>query len=55
MPLPKRFKPEKTPKAGFQGGIRAGVSDLVGSIMEAGKADTEDQRKALRALLEAIE
>jgi len=45
--------PEKTPKAGFQGGIRAGLSDIASSIMEAGKADTTDQRKALRALLEA--
>jgi len=47
--------PEKTPKAGFQGGIRAGLADIASSIMEAGKADTEDQRKALRALLEAID
>jgi len=47
--------PEKVPKAGFQGGIRAGLSDIAGAIMEAGKADTTDQRKALRALLEAID
>ena len=47
--------PEKVPKAGFQGGIRAGLSDIASSIMEAGRADTTDQRKALRALLEATD
>jgi len=46
--------PEKTPKAGLQGSFRASIADIASSIMEAGKADTEDQRKALRALLEAI-
>jgi len=51
----RKLYPEKVPKAGFQGGIRAGLSDIASSIMEAGKADTTDQRKALRALLEAIE
>jgi len=45
--------PENTPRAGFQGGIRAGISDIAGAIMEAGKADQTDQRAALRALLEA--
>ena len=51
----RKLYPEKVPKAGFQGGIRAGLSDIAGSIMEAGKADTIDQRKALRALLEATD
>lgn len=45
--------PENTPRAGFQGGIRAGVVDIASSIMELGKADQTDQRAALRALLEA--
>jgi len=44
--------PENIPKAGFQGGIRAGVTDIASSLMEAGKADQTDQRAALRALLE---
>lgn len=47
--------PEIVPKAGFQGGIRAGLLDIASSIMEAGKADATDQRKALRALLEATD
>lgn len=44
--------PETIPKTGFQGGIRGAFSDIAGRVLEAGKADTTDQRKALRALIE---
>jgi len=46
--------PENTPKAGFQGGIRAGVADIASSVLELGKADTTDQRAALRELLKQV-
>ena len=44
--------PETVPSGGFRGGISAGISDVAGALMEAGKADQVDQRAALRALLE---
>ncbi len=44
--------PETIPKTGFQGGIRGVLSDIIGSVSEAGKVDVRDQQKALRALLE---
>lgn len=51
----RQLYPETIPKAGFQGGIRESIGNLVGNIMEAGKANVTDQRKALRALIEATE
>lgn len=44
--------PETIPKTGFQGGIRGALSDIIGSVTEAGKVDVRDKQKALRALLE---
>lgn len=51
----RELYPESVPRAGFSGGIKSGIADLIQSVSEAGKADTTDQRKALRALLESIE
>lgn len=50
----RKLYPEKTPKAGFEGGI-GGAIDAVARVMGAGKVDVRDQQKALRALLEATE
>lgn len=51
----RELYPESVPRAGFAGGIKSGVIDLLTSATEAGKADVIDQRKSLRALLEATE
>lgn len=50
----RQLYPETIPKTGFQGGIK-GVMDIAQQVMGAGKADTRDQQKALRALVEATE
>jgi hypothetical protein len=46
--------PETIPKAGQQG-IITNALDALGAVMGAGKADTRDQQKALRALIEATD
>jgi hypothetical protein len=47
----RKLFPETTPKTGFQGGIKAGLSDIIETVSKAGTPDIEDQRKALRLLL----
>lgn len=51
----RELYPESVPRAGFAGGIKSGIADILQSVSGAGKADVIDQRKALRALLEATE
>jgi hypothetical protein len=51
----RELYPESVPRAGFSGGIKSGIADILQSVSGAGKADVIDQRKALRALLEATE
>lgn len=46
--------PETVPKTGFSGSI-SGIMDAATKALGAGKVDVTDQRKALRALLEAVE
>jgi hypothetical protein len=46
--------PETIPKTGFQG-LSKSAFDIAADILGAGKADTRDQQKALRALVEATE
>lgn len=41
------------PAASFQGGIRAGLSDVLQTVANVGKPTAADQRKALRALIES--
>lgn len=47
----RQLYPDTIPKTGFQGGI-SGVLDIASKALGAGKADTRDQQKALRALLD---
>lgn len=51
----RELYPESVPRTGFSGGIKSGIGELLQSVSQAGKADVIDQRKALRALLEATE
>lgn len=51
----RELYPESVPRAGFSGGIMSGLGDILKTVSEAGKADVVDQRKALRAILEATE
>jgi hypothetical protein len=51
----RELYPESVPRTGFSGGIMSGLGDILQSVSQAGKADVEDQRKALRALIEATE
>lgn len=51
----RELYPESVPRTGFSGGIKSGLAEILQSVSQAGKADVEDQRKALRALLEATE
>lgn len=51
----RELYPESVPRTGFAGGLKSGIADILQSVSQAGKADVEDQRKALRALLEATE
>jgi hypothetical protein len=51
----RELYPESVPRAGFSGGIKSGIVDILQSVSSAGKADASDQRKALRQLLEVIE
>jgi len=51
----RELYPESVPRTGFSGGIKSGIADILQSVSQAGKADVEDQRKALRALLDATE
>ena len=51
----RELYPESVPRTGLSGSFKSGVADLIQSVSEAGKADTADQRKALRELVEAIE
>jgi len=47
----RKLYPETIPKTGFQGGIKAGVSDIIETISKTGTPNLADQRKALRELL----
>lgn len=47
----RKLYPETIPKAGFQGGIKAGLGDIVEAISKTGTPNLVDQRKALRELL----
>lgn len=49
----RELYPESVPRTGFAGGLRSGLMDIAEKVLGAGKADVEDQRKALRALLES--
>lgn len=46
------YYPETIPDTGLRKNIFTSIQDVVGSAFEAGKADTKDQQKALRMLLE---
>jgi len=48
----RKLYPEVTPRTGFEGGIRATLGDFVETVTKLGAPNAEDQRKALRALLE---
>lgn len=48
----RKLYPESVPKTGFQGGIKAGVSDIIESVSKMGTPDLNDQRNALKELLE---
>jgi hypothetical protein len=48
----RKLYPETVPKTGFQGGIRAGVSDIIETVSKAGAPNIADQRKALKGLFE---
>jgi hypothetical protein len=50
----RELYPEITPRTGFAGGIRAGVMDIAERVLSVGKANPDDQRKALRALLQQV-
>lgn len=50
----RKLYPESVPKTGFQGGIKAGISDIIETVSKAGAPNIEDQRKALRILLEKL-
>jgi len=50
----RELYPESTPRTGFAGGIRTGIMDIAEKVLSAGKVDTTDQRKALRALLDEV-
>jgi hypothetical protein len=50
----RKLYPETTPKAGFQGGIKAGLSDILEKVTSMGTPDITDQQKALRELLNEI-
>jgi len=43
--------PEATPRTGFAGGIRAGISDIIEKVSEIGTPNAQDKIKALRELL----
>jgi hypothetical protein len=47
--------PEATPRTGFTGGIRAGISDIIERVSEIGTPNAQDKIKALRELLGVIE
>lgn len=49
----RKLYPEAVPKTGFQGGIKAGVSNIVETISKVGAPNKQDQRKALLELLNA--
>lgn len=48
----RKLYPETIPKTGFQGGIRAGVSDIIEAVSKVGTPNIADQRKALQGLFE---
>lgn len=48
----RKLYPETIPKTGFQGGIKAGVSDIIETVSKAGAPNLADQRQALRGLFE---
>jgi len=54
----RKLYPDSIPKAGFQGGIaggiKAGAIDAVSTLVKTGKPGLEDQRKALKELLESF-
>jgi len=47
----RKLYPETVPKTGFQGGIKAGLSDIVETISKTGIPNNLDQREALKKLL----
>lgn len=47
----RKLYPETVPKTGFQGGIKAGVSDIIEQVSKVGAPNLADQRKALVELL----
>lgn len=48
----RKLYPESIPKTGFQGGIKTGIGELFQSVYKLGTPNLEDQRKALRDLLD---
>lgn len=49
----RKLYPETTPRTGFEGGIRGVLGGIVNKVAEVGAPNVEDQRKALRALIES--
>lgn len=47
----RKLYPDIVPKTGFQGGIKAGIGDIIEKISEFGKPDLIDQQRVLKELL----
>lgn len=50
----RKLYPEIIPQTGFTGSLRLGIGDVISGLLEAGKADVRDQRRALKELLEEV-
>lgn len=48
----RKLYPESVPKTGFQGGIKAGVSDIIEAVSKVGAPNLKDQREALKGLFD---
>jgi len=48
----RKLYPESVPKTGFQGGIKAGLSDVIETVSKLGAPNLADQKKAMRELIE---
>jgi len=48
----RELYPEITPRTGFAGGFRAGISDLAERVLSAGEISPKDKQEALKKLLE---
>jgi len=51
----RELYPDITPRTGFSGGIKAGISDIIGKVLNAGEISPKDKQNALKALLDISE